>query len=281
MVIFPNISMRRWHALDGLVTARGALDRALQLDRLILPVGFKVDKDRLWYRIAEDSTVAPARGLLADFLELRDAAGVLRYAKRWGALLLCEAHGRPFIHTQGLGTTTYGDDLCLPAKAAAGWWSEPLDQWLALSRRAQATLRAGLAIREGRSPDVADWQTLGIRAPSSSSNQQTRVAAQRTALTSVINEWMETGQVYPSLAWTETGLSLQLASRGGLWGAIGIQLAAAVGDVEDLAYCNACHKFFHPTQRAPKTGQLTFCPQCRSSGHAARTSVRAWRDRQH
>jgi hypothetical protein len=86
----------------------GRLERRVSAPRWPVPKQIGLDGDRLRYTwtpetdgpgLTIDGLIGPAPGLLEDFLRLRDASAsqVLRYARHWGVLGLCE-HDFPAQH---------------------------------------------------------------------------------------------------------------------------------------------------------------------------------------
>jgi hypothetical protein len=65
----------------------------------------------------------------------------------------------------------------------------------------------------------------------------------------------------------------------GLFGAIALQLALAVGQSLGTAVCVHCRKEYSLTARRPKAGQRNFCPECRLEGIPSRYSLTDYRER--
>jgi hypothetical protein len=265
--------------MDALVTAGGALERVLPLERLYVPKEIQIDDGWLLFRgIGETGDVAPGPGLLTKFASLQDEAGVLAYARSWGFLLLCAPHGWPTMHTVNVGDPTTNNDFCRMAFEMRGgykWLKEPISRWLELSAQVAAMLRLGIVLRENREPNRADWTTLGISETWAKAPRERRIE-QRTRFADYVSVWTEGGKIRPVLKWENGRVRVELMGAG-LFAALGLQLMAAIGDSSHIAYCGACFSFFRPLRRAPKQGQLSFCPRCRRTGAAARASVRASR----
>jgi hypothetical protein len=272
--------------VDALKADSGALERLLPLEHLYVPKEIRTDNGWLLVKgMTETATVEPGPGLLIDFARIHSGmqgeAGVLAYAKRWGALYLCGAHGLPMMHTVNTGDPGGNSDYCWPlskGRAPSAWLMEPIPRWFQIAAQVATMLSLGIALREDREPSGTDWALLGIsdtwaKAP------RARLVEQRGRFVDYINEWTAVGKIRPSLRWENGGRMRVELIGAGLYAALGLQLMAAIGDSDHIASCDACRSFFKPASRAPKRGQLSFCPACRRSGAANRASVRASRAR--
>src|SRR5689334_6955369 len=106
--------------LFALLEGLEALEKPLVSDELAIPDYLKVARGSLHFSTAT-SKHAPSNttGLLTDFAALaknRDDHAVLRYAKRFGPLGLCEQHALPVLH---------GGKPCWPKVTSTGL-AEPL-----------------------------------------------------------------------------------------------------------------------------------------------------------
>jgi hypothetical protein len=108
----------------------GRLERRVSAPRWPVPTRIVLDGDCLRYRwtpgkerpgITADGLIGPAPGLLEDFLRLGDASAsqVLRYARRWGVLGLCE-HDFPAQHPP-----QYWPSRAIEAHACPYVWNDP------------------------------------------------------------------------------------------------------------------------------------------------------------
>jgi hypothetical protein len=91
-----------------------------------------------------------APGLLEGFIRLADGSdeAVLRYARRWGPLWLCE-HGVPWQYD--------GKECIPPATDSSPWCEESLDKWREYAREARAVLRIARKLDSGQPGSEDDW----------------------------------------------------------------------------------------------------------------------------
>lgn len=84
---------------DQLADVQGRLNRPLAANTWRVPRTMRIDRDRLIWEMgnANARVITSGSGLLEDFLALVSEEQVLRYARRWGPLQLCE-HGFPQGH---------------------------------------------------------------------------------------------------------------------------------------------------------------------------------------
>jgi hypothetical protein len=91
--------------------------------------------------------------------------------------------------------------------------------------------------------------------------------------------WFRIGNVGPIFTWRNDEKPAIEFGGDGLFGAIALQIALALGQSAGLAICDHCHEFYRPPHRRPKTGQRHFCPTCQDIGIPNRYSLADWREK--
>jgi hypothetical protein len=174
-----------------------------------------------------------------------------------------------------------------------GVWSkqwEPLSTWRHFSRQASALTKIADRLLRGQVANPGDWATVYERsrgpAPSWVDERINPglVRAEGQLLARVVNEWFTIGNVRPVLTWpSDTRPSVRLGgpvwysgmawvSEAGLFGALAVQLALAVGQSRGFAICDHCRSEYVP-ERRPRIGQRRFCQECRVAGIPNRYSL--------
>lgn len=235
------------------------------------------DEDRV-FREAE------SRGALAAFVRIEDAKGVLRFACRYGVLGICK-HGLPAEHnpppahlhsaSPAYDSPSHG---CVPLLLHPEVNYDPIDCWLHFVRQARALLSITVAMREGKAGSLTDWETVYEDIPRR--KQRAEAAAQslnmsRRYLYRAVNDWLTLGNVRLRLA--GYGAEAQTFQLGALtFGVLAVQLLLAVTQTHAWALCDGCKLLYPREERAPKSGQRNFCPECRGTV-AACVRKRSWR----
>jgi hypothetical protein len=217
------------------------------------------------------------RGALDAFIRIGSGRDVLRFARRWGTLLLCE-HERPGSH----------DANCRPTRA------EPVGVWLDYVELVRSILAAAAAIRQGEPAPREVWETLfyGRRRPSGwlpdeevelliaklGNRHPGALAMARLNLKPFIDLVVTLSDLRPEIELSgerEPRSSLRLGGCGVL-GVLGVQLLAAIGGAQGLWLCDACGQPYVP-RRKPRSDRAAYCdrPECKRSG--ARLRKRAQR----
>jgi hypothetical protein len=213
----------------------------------------------------EYTWVPVRRGLLDQFTRLHEAsdATILRFARRWGGLFICE-HGLPNSHSPD--SIPFGlHDGCSPLGWGGHSWWEPIEAWKALSERAYAMLRIAIALRDKGMGPLSDWELLAKSPESRAREVPGNIRRAWFYLSLHLEQWLMIGQVGPKVhAWRESGIAIRLGGRH-LFGAIGYLLALACSGSTGLAVCSFC-KALHRTKRRPALGRRTYCGPCRAAG---------------
>lgn len=284
---------------DGLAETQPIADRQWNV-----PANIELDGTRLRWTIKTWKPVRPAPGLFEDFPALADAPAerVLRYAKRWGVLQLCD-HGFPEGHANHYwpsrpARTAWGQRptdaevprdfkrygvpydrlvcICRGSEEDQPWCD--IADWRTWARRAQATLTIAAALHGDRLPKADEWLTAlepgkvwGHKVDLPKSPREAR-----DELTSLVNYWLTLGRVASRLEAKDTRLALLIWSNG-LFGHLAVQLSlAACG--HGLALCSSCGRGYAPSRR-PRNGERCYCETCRDSGAPQRDAARDYRRR--
>lgn len=210
-------------------------------------------------------------------MRVRSGQQVLRFAERWGTLLLCE-HEKPCSHNA----------QCRPT------WAEPVGVWLDYVELLRSILAVAAANRQGEPAPREAWETLfyGRRRPSGwfpddrdellitklGRRHPGALAMARLNLKPFIDLVVTLAGLRPEIELSgerEPRSGLRLGGCGVL-GVLGVQLLAAIGGAQDLWLCNACGQPYVP-RRKPRTDRAAYCdrPECKRAG--ARLRKRAQR----
>jgi hypothetical protein len=190
---------------------------------------------------------------------------VLRYAKTWGVLGICE-HGLPSSHNPSRdddGWSHIGCEGIGEADDDGRWtFSEPVEAWHRFAREAREIALLAAALRgygQFREPH------LGTR------------LAMTVNLQRSLNRWLHLGAVAPVVVfhrdWAsgdpETAL-LPAVGGSSLFGGLALRLALACTGSAGLAPCASCGEWFTPSF-APRDGQRQWCARtaCQNEKRAA------------
>lgn len=110
------------------------------------------------------------------------------------------------------------------------------------------------------------WRSEGLR----------RGLEPRRVIARVVNAQLMLGDVRPGLEWA--GVEPEPYFRTGLYGALAMQLMAAVAAVPTRGYvfCDGCGFPYSP-KRQPHPGERSFCSTCREAGVQMRVLMRVRR----
>jgi hypothetical protein len=239
-------------------------------DMICIPAEVWVEGNWLRWLRHVDYTVAPPANVLSDFLNLSTAEDVLKFARRWGILGLCEKHGFPGWHT--IHDNDFGalkGRPCLPY-VSNGAYGERIDYWLFLVQRARAILDVAARLHLHQPGKEDDWMV--ILHPR---HCEQSVAYQRRLLARLIDDWIRIGRVRPQFRWDNEQPTVELSCS--LYSAIGLQLMSAASGQRGIGWCASCAQWFRTSGRAPKRSQRNYCDDCRTNGKARRFAVQASR----
>jgi hypothetical protein len=156
--------------------------------------------------------VRPTKPLLPQFLNLgnKDNAAILRFAKQWGPLWLCERHQLPIMHrwtTNAELARTLAEHGavtdCGLRKLDNGWYGEPLEVWRCLSNRAFYILLAGSTANRGELRFAVHDHLLADRLglPKDTSPLEIRAA--------YLNRLLTTEREWASLGWIRDAIEFE------------------------------------------------------------------------
>jgi hypothetical protein len=244
------------------------------------------------------TVVHPTTGMLARFMTIEDGAGVLKFARSYGVLGICE-HGLPASHNPfpvPMRRIDFGRDACLPV-GYPDHIREPVARWLHFVRQARALLDIAVAVLWARRTwpgkdhheHVRAWATVLEDEPTARRAQLAEeIARDRTASTlhllRYVDQWLMLGNVRPSLRWLGAGHApaLELGSYdfGRTFGLLAIELVVAVTRSEALNVCDGCQTLYLRTGRKAQQQRRNYCAPCRARGVPARDRQRAERRRE-
>lgn len=253
-------------------------------------------------------------GALDSFVGLTAPSDVLRFARRFGSLIIC-AHGIPKDQLKrnryacqecGLNTRARCKprhcviDETAKATGAKPWvrcrtrsdcwlvltfW-EPIDGWLWLSKIAKSVVTVSAAVHGRRRPDDDSFEFLWEQFHRQAYGQVDKRYREmpdwsaddaRVLVNYVIFWWLIAGDVTPLFTWDEKGTKVEFG--GGLFGALGLQLMRAVSRAHSLSVCSGCGQTYERMNRRPKAGQRNYCPECREKV-SNRLRQRNWREKE-
>ncbi len=269
------------HELTALGDPDGDIHTVIPGDLWTVPGKVWVEGGKLLYdRGTHGPETRPGRGMFAGFLKLGEAGDdkIREYAAKWGVLSICRhqlpsSHSRSHLRPAGCDPLGYRDD---PQRETY----EPIEKWRMFSRQAVALLKISYALRLGQIPSDLDWATAYEKNPDERARNVPRdPVAGAIRLSQIINEWVALAAVRPVFEWhVGSKPSISFGSRG-LFGAIALQLCFAVSQSDGFIICTHCRTPFQKRERAPKSGQRPFCPECRAGGIPKRYSAHDARER--
>src|SRR5579872_3295266 len=136
------------------------LEQATVPKEWLVPDAIELQGDRLCWRLTKEARNVlgyeeasarrgPGPGLLERFVALADAPAdeIVRYARQWGVLAICE-HGVPACHSHDCVPVT------LPRSRRVIFW-EPLESWRFFSHQAKAILELTAATHNSQIVETA------------------------------------------------------------------------------------------------------------------------------
>jgi hypothetical protein len=232
----------------------------------LIPARVEIRDGLLLHDYSQTVEVAPSPELLNDFVGLAGGSppAIRDFASKWGVLLLCEKHRLPASHQPGcllMGRRSPIDGML---------W-EPLEEWGLWARQARALLEIAVNLHQDRVGSPANWRIVF----EGSNNEpapwwKQSPTADRSVLTSVVNRWLELGNVRLQASWRGRTPEILLPSPR-LFPVLAVQLLFAIFRTQGLAVCSSCGAAYVPTRR-PRPDRRNYCSSC---GRKA-----AWRDAQ-
>jgi hypothetical protein len=202
---------------------------------------------------------ASAKGMLDSFVRLRDARGVLNFARRYGPLAICE-HRLPATHNW----TATGRG-CYPVGWEEGVCREPVALWLRYAQQAHALLGIAATLYQGKKIPEALEQVALDRYQGDGLAMAIARRDWHSTLSDLVGVWLAEANARLSLKWDAGAREWTLILRGTTFTILATQLLYAVTRAHRLAICYGCGQVYLRGERAPKSGQRNFCPDCRTT----------------
>ena len=240
----------------------------LDVNSQCLRFGFSVESEQV--------NLSPfvARDIWQRFLELAQDGSttedILNFARKYGPLGLCLAHGFPSGHSfYQDGNYTKCDDMeFFETVGPQVFRVESIDHWRVIAREAEAIVLIADRLHARTSGDAADWDVLrkryafyvrlwesrrGMFEPST-------VRIERQSLALILNKWIEDAHLKPALTWAfDKQLSPALESSGEtVFGVLTTQLLFAISLQSGLAFCANCSRRFK-LRRGQSPFSRVFC----------------------
>lgn len=223
---------------------------------------------------------------LARLPEDRFQDAVLRYARHWGVLGLCQ-HGLPDTHAFNRGAPHFEEaaDPCHRWKLSDGRCIEAIEPWRRVAAQADGMLRAAAAIDQGANVGQESWASFaelfppGIwpRTPTPYTRRrgltETEVRSttgtigpitvrvfpgDREAIAFAVRRWLDIADVRPVFTWSEhtsTGFGART-----MFGALALRLATALASRTERP--KLCRYGDHLYERRPRERPTTaFCDE--------------------
>ncbi len=211
-------------------------------------------------------------GILEHFtrLERADPEAVLRFAQRYGVLMLCKNHRRPITHSFPRGPMTLKPPVCGPSKR------ESVRSWQRYAREARAILRLAAAAHQNEPGSPDDWRVI-YGGPLRPTGWEASAETARVTVATRIGAWLEESMVQPDLVWSSSSPSIRIGGIG-LCGAIATELAYKVARLPGLSLCAGCGDPFTPS-RKPRQDRRSWCSECQEAGEPRRQAKRDARTR--
>jgi len=201
----------------------------------------------------------------ADHLDPNDNKAILKFAKSWGVMGVCEEHGLPVSHALIPGGSTLGLKACWPSRVkGTEYLVEPLDFWRRIITKTSAIRRVAADIASGGKGNKEHWHQIESYVVAGQEPWKSRSAA-INMLSTAIQDWIYIGGVRPRFFWNETDARWKLvhaAPGGALWPLfswLAIQLAIEVGGGRGVVVvCPYCKDVYFP-ERLPTPGKRHSC----------------------
>ncbi len=254
---------------------------------LIAPVRLDLINGWLRFRLEFDDETQPAqakaapRDLLTRFMALADSTDedVLRFAKRFAVLGVCQAHALPIGH--GEPTFTMGDflagykpqllsdcklgDAPFPDATRLVAWESAAD-WRLWARRFTLVFDYASRLKAGDTPKTPLNRPFLLgwaREPAEARFEMANPGYKNLPwldVSRVINSWMLDARVTPRLVATSGHREMILSgSPKYAFPALALQLFQFIRGAELTYYCHGCNRDMPKRKRAPKTGQKAYC----------------------
>lgn len=266
----------------GLTDENGRLDRPVAGVGWLAPDVALKDDRLVWSPFGGFRRVRPSATMLESFIGLAEAAnsGIASYAKRWGVFGVCahdlpSSHNPPPVPRPIVLVPMARLPWCEPRGYRQGRAWESVDTWRGYARKFRAVLNVAARLHQGRPAGPEDWRELNI--DDSDVTVRRRLAQERVQLGVVLSQFLGQARVGMEFVWDAETPALS-PSGAGLFGALVLQLASAVGRSDGLAICSACSKSYIPRRR-PRPDRRQYCDECRDRQVPQRDAAADYRQR--
>jgi len=287
----------------------GHLGRPVPTGQIFVPEKIWLKDDSIRWRMGRKPRMREvSRTMLNQFIRLKDANSVLRFAREWGVLALSD--------NQWTGS---GDgQRYWPGRQGMTEGVESVLAWQYYSKRAQALLNVASALKQDKLGDMSDWGEfatfysapnemrriekwieegwgrhnfgLGFTVLNGDGTHEERVKLARESIAREIGGWLDCwkddtpkGISDFALRWIDDQQrwDLQIDYHGLLFPAIALQLALVLADADSLYSCSGCGiPYIRPRERKrPKSGWANYCEQCSKDGVAQRRAAETYREK--
>jgi hypothetical protein len=267
--------------LAGMMNESGDLSRLMQARQYLPPANLRLAGRKLVWtepdvfnfahlRVRVQGSLPHDPELLFKFVKLAHASPeeILQFARRWGVLRICE-HGCPYTHNPPPTREPKDKYWCEPMRNWCGRYYEPIGAWHFYSRQALAMLKIAANLHMGNFGRAEDWDAFYSPHSDGNGNGHGRdIGLDKFALTSLVNHWLELGNVGPTFDWGDDGPMVSLDLE--LFGVLASQLLMTINRTRGIGICSSCGLPFIPINRRPQAGRRNYCQSCRKRG--------AWRD---
>ena len=202
--------------------------------------------------------------MLDYFTRIKDGDGVLRFAKRFGVLSLCQ-HGY-YQHEENKECP----EPRLPSKLLPPdgeeerfLFKEPLSGWHRHVEVVNAILRVAADLHQFKSPSTTDWQIIQANELMGYPLRRFGLTPDWRGLGFVLNEWLLAGNISPEFS-TQDGRP-KITFGGDTWSTLGFQVALSITGDGRTAVCDGCNRVYSRL-RKPQRSRRNFCPVCRGAG---------------
>jgi hypothetical protein len=295
--------------LAGFPDENGNLGRPVPAGQIIVPQKIWLKDNCIHWKMGKPRMREVSRSMLNQFIRLRDADSILRFATEWGVLALSD--------NLWIGNEPGGPSH-LPGRHGIKAGAEPVFAWQYYAKRAQAVLNVAAALKQGKLGDMSDWDKfdaflLGPRKRerfmewgyermvqpnfgfalniyNGLDTYEEHLEVARNAISEEIRAWLVCWRKdrtdHPSdftLRWIDEKQrwDLQIDYHTQLFPAIALQLALVLADADSLYSCSGCGiPYVRPRERKrPKSGWANYCDQCSGDGVAQRRAAESYREK--
>lgn len=296
--------------LDSFVDPeKGRAIRPLTARQWRIPARIELKGEKLFWSEERGRVVQLSRESLGAFLDLAEAPSetfgerILAFAKRWGALELCEYDGPSFHAPFRLLCPVQRSEVFHPRMEDGTPW-EPVAAWRRWARRAKAILTVAAELDEGRIAPEEKWRVACWMEESYFPKliRPKRIEAGWKLLAGCLDYWLLLTDVRLCVEWVKDSRpEVQEDSErsvwtkdpedgkgrltlpfmvGGLFGALAAQLVLTISRTDGLAICSGCGVGYVPwCGRRPRAGERHYCKECHDRKVPELDAARAFRNR--